>query len=565
MRMRLQPNWIAVSVLLGVIAAAVLIAPAIAQAPGDPDADPEVLARQERFSKISADIHAETGLPEASALGPKPCAGGKAGPYPCSNVDLLYFMPIGSIGGGVANEVWGWSDRASGDEYAIVGRSTGTSFIDISDPTSPVYLGNLPTHSGVSDWRDIKVYRNFLYVVSEASGHGLQVFDLRHLLEVKNPPVTFSEDAHYSGFGTAHNIVINEDSSFAYIVGSNSCGWGLHILDLSVPKQPSFENCYSGDGYVHDAQCVIYHGLDANYNGSEICFAFNEDTLTIIDVTNKKNMVMLARRSYPNVQYTHQGWLSEDHAYLLLGDEEDETAYGHNTRTRIWRLDNLRAPELLGSQDGPGRSTDHNMYVVNNQLYESNYTSGLQMFSLSKLSQVRLPLIGYFDTYLASDGTEYKGSWSNYPYHKSGAVLVSSINEGLFILKPWPDMLVSPKPFSQQVKAGETVSADLLITNRGIGTLNWTVFTDRADSPSPCQSPQPVAWLQPQETDGRAVPGKIRPVSIVMAPGDLSPGRYDAYLCVGGDDPDKPLVDVQVRMYVVGEINIYLPDVGRAP
>ena len=205
------------------------------------------------------------------------------------------------------------------------------------------------------------------------------------------------------------------------------------------------------------------------------------------------------------------------------------------------------------------------MYVFNNQLYQSNYTGGLQMFSLGKLDQVRLPLLGYFDTYLASNGTEYKGSWSNYPYHRSGVILVSSINEGLFVLKPWPDMLVSPKPFAQTVKSGDTVSAELIITNRGIGTLNWTVFTDRADAAAPCQFPQPVEWLQPKESGGRAVPGSIRPVEIVMDAGGLAAGRHDAYLCVGGDDPDKPLVDVPVLLYVTGEVNIYLPSVGSGP
>ena len=58
----------------------------------------------------------------------------------------------------------------------------GAAFVDVTDPTHPVYLGNLPTQTGNSLWRDIKVYRNYAFIVSEASGHGMQVFDLTQLV-----------------------------------------------------------------------------------------------------------------------------------------------------------------------------------------------------------------------------------------------------------------------------------------------------------------------------------------------------------------------------------------------
>ena len=99
------------------------------------------------------------------------------------------------------NDIWGWTDPLDGKEYALLGRTTGTAFIDITDPNNPVYLGNLPTHTVSSLWRDIKVYTDHAFIVSEASGHGMQVFDLTQLRNVPNPPVTFTADAHYSGFG----------------------------------------------------------------------------------------------------------------------------------------------------------------------------------------------------------------------------------------------------------------------------------------------------------------------------------------------------------------------------
>ena len=103
------------------------------------------------------------------------CDGGFAGTYPCLEIDLLAFMPLSSIGGGSGNDVWGWTDPLTGIEYAIMGRSSGTSFVDISDPENPVYLGNLPPNGSNSSWRDIKVYNNHAYIVSEAAGHGIEI------------------------------------------------------------------------------------------------------------------------------------------------------------------------------------------------------------------------------------------------------------------------------------------------------------------------------------------------------------------------------------------------------
>ena len=198
-----------------------------------------------------------------------PCVNGFADIFPCENVDLLAHLNLFEIGGGSGNDLWGWVDPVDGTEYAIVGRSNGTAFIDVSDPKNPVYIGNLPTHTGSSTWRDIKVYQDHAFVVSDSNGaHGMQVFDLSQLGDVASPPVTFSETAHYSGIGSAHNIAINVESGFAYVVGSSFCSGGLHMVDLSTPTSPSFAGCFSSDGYTHDVQCVNYTGPDSRLPGA---------------------------------------------------------------------------------------------------------------------------------------------------------------------------------------------------------------------------------------------------------------------------------------------------------
>jgi choice-of-anchor B domain-containing protein len=106
--------------------------------------------------------------------------------YPCSNVDFLSFTAGSALGGGSMNDIWGWTDPEFGTEYVLLGRTSGTAFVDISDPVNPIYLGNLPTYTSNSSWRDIKVDGNYAYVVSEASGHGMQIFDLTKLRNVVN-------------------------------------------------------------------------------------------------------------------------------------------------------------------------------------------------------------------------------------------------------------------------------------------------------------------------------------------------------------------------------------------
>jgi choice-of-anchor B domain-containing protein len=288
------------------------------------------------------------------------CEDGFAVLFPCRNVDLLAWLPLGTFNQGRGNDLWGWTDPVTGREIAILGLSVATVFVDISEPRDPVYLGRLPGHTNPSSWRDIKVYADHAFVVSEAGAHGMQVFDLTRLRDVTNPPVIFAETAHYAAFGDAHNLAIDEETGFAYVVGSNTCAGGLHMINVRDPANPSGVGCFSDDFYSHDAQCVVYRGPDLEHQGREICFNSNEDSLTIVDVTNKAAPRQLSRSDYAGRGYTHQGWLTEDHAFFLLGDELDEILAHHGSRTYIWDLSDLDAPAVVGTHTGSSPAIDHN-------------------------------------------------------------------------------------------------------------------------------------------------------------------------------------------------------------
>lgn len=381
------------------------------------------------------------------------CIDGVAEGYACSHVDLLGHLDLLQLGttvSGNGNDMWGWTDPDSGKEYALIGLNNGTAFVDISDPQNPLRLGNLPTHSVNSLWRDIKTFGHYALIVSEAQNHGMQIFDLHHLRDVITPPITFSEDAWYGNFGRAHDIVVNESSGFVYAVGSRQgtqqCNAGLHMINMQNPLVPAFVGCFSADGYTHDAQCINYDGPDADYLGHEVCFAANEDTLTIVDVSNKASPVQISRTGYSGSGYAHQGWLSDDRRYMLFDDELDEQNDGHNTRTYVWDVQDLDAPHVDFTYDGPTKAIDHNLYIHEGYAYESNYQAGLRILDLSKIDSDVLTEAAFFDTHPESDSADFEGAWSNYPFYASGVVGVSDINRGLFLLQS--ELCRAPLPAS---------------------------------------------------------------------------------------------------------------------
>ncbi len=375
------------------------------------------------------------------------CAGDRIAGFECSQVNVMSFLPINEIGGGRGvrvNDIWGWTDPETGTEYAIIGRTDGTSFVEMSNPSNPVYLGNLPKTEGSrsSIWRDMKVYRDHAYIVADgANEHGVQVFDLRQLRSVRNPPVAFEPTYTYDGIHSAHNIVINEQTGFAYAVGTSgggeTCGGGLHMLNLDDPGRPTFAGCFADvttgrrqTGYSHDAQCVEYHGPDTEHQGKEICLGSNETALSVADVTDKANPIALAAVSYPNVAYAHQGWLTEDHRYFYMNDEGDEPqGLVAGTRTLVWDVTDLDDPILVKEHIASTTSTDHNLYIRGNLMYQSNYDAGLRVLDVSDPEN---PVeIGFFDTTPYGGG----GSWSNFPFFDSGLVIATGMGEGLFVLR----------------------------------------------------------------------------------------------------------------------------------
>lgn len=371
------------------------------------------------------------------------CQGGEAAGYPCELADLMAFVPVEDLLAGLhdssldTNDIWGWTDPENGDEYVMIGLLGGTSFVKITDPENPQVLGFLPTHTSPSIWRDIKVYADHAFIVSEANAHGMQVFDLTQLRTAGTTPQLFQETTHYDNVSSVHNIAINEDSGFAYLVGSGgggeTCGGGLHMVNIQDPLSPEFAGCFTS-GYTHDVQCVIYNGPDAEHQGREICVESSVKDVVVTDVTDKANPFILGTGTYPQVEYVHQGWFTEDHRYFLQGDELDESRLGVNTKTIIWDMEDLSDPVILTEFIAETPVIDHNLYVKGNLVYQSNYNGGLRILDIADPAN---PVeVAFFDTRPNDESVGFSGSWSNYPYFESGTIAVSSGTEGLFLISP---------------------------------------------------------------------------------------------------------------------------------
>ncbi|MDA7717141.1 choice-of-anchor B family protein [Flavobacteriaceae bacterium] len=384
--------------------------------------------------------------------------------YSCLNYDLMGHITLEEMDAEAGNDCWGWTDSSTGREYAIMGVNNGTAFIDITDSTSPIYLGKLPTATVISSWRDMKVYNDHVYIVSEAADHGLQVFNLTKLRGIESKQV-FSADYVDKSFGNAHNIAINEDSGYAYIAGAGLNG--VYAFNLSNPLAPQLELEGSQFGYSHDAQIVIYNGPDQDYLGKEIYIGSNEDRVVFIDVSNKNDPQLISTFLYDH-QYTHQSWLTDDHKYALLGDELDELDSEYElkvdakTRTIVIDLTDLDDPVLHHNHEAETKAIDHNGYVNGTEFFLASYTAGLRVLDVLNIDQKSISELGFFNTFhdhsvhdhglpklttiknqdpggdhsgKKGNSEAFNGAWSVYPYFKSENIIVSDINSGLFIVK----------------------------------------------------------------------------------------------------------------------------------
>ncbi|MGB0882765.1 MAG: choice-of-anchor B family protein [Vicingaceae bacterium] len=320
-----------------------------------------------------------------------------------------------TYGGTELSDIWGHVD-ATGKEYAIVGKYNGTSIVDVSTPSNPVEV--FVSNGANSIWRDLKVWNNHAYIVNETSG-GLKIIDMSSLPSA----ITAADVYQYGGtsypFNSAHDLYIDENG-FAYIMGADNGVGGAIILDLNNnPKVPVEVGRYN-DFYLHDGMVRN----DTLWGG-----AVNDGFFTVIDVTNKANPVTMATHNTPS-NFTHNCWISDDGHTLYTTDEKPNAyiaSYDVSDLNNIQELDRI--------QSSPGKNViPHNTFVYGDYLVTSYYRDGVTIHDVSNPSV--MVEVGNYDTSPLYVGDGFNGAWGVYPYLPSGVLIVSDIENGLFILNP---------------------------------------------------------------------------------------------------------------------------------
>ena len=392
------------------------------------------------------------------------CINELAGDFPCENINLLSQLPLPTISSNPnsASDIWGHVNLNDNREYALMGLQNGTVVIDVTDPENPIEVGVVSGKS--STWRDIKVYQfnngnlyqAYAYVTTEASD-GLQIIDLNDL------PASISLANTVTSFVSAHNLYIsNIDHAtnttqagltpFLYIAGSNQNSGAFQIFDLVDPINPELITSPPvGTGYVHDVTSISITDARTNqclngHNPCELFIDFNESTVDIWDMTDKANPFKISATPYANSGYTHSGWYSADKNFVFIQDELDERNLGINTTLRVLDITDLSNPALAGSFTGTTQAIDHNGFTLGDKYFMSNYRRGLTILDVEDPTT---PLeIGYFDTLPApiENSPNFDGAWGVYPYLPSGNLIVSDINNGLFVLQDNSNLSVAVTP-----------------------------------------------------------------------------------------------------------------------
>jgi len=340
------------------------------------------------------------------------------------NLNVAFAAHV-SYGVGVEDlsNIWGWKSPVDGKEYALVGAANGLSIVDVSIPTAPVVITQIPAGSSAPCiWREVQTYGNYAYVTTECGTLGLQIVDLTNLPATNLTVTTWRPKIGADTLNTIHALHIDTAKARIYLYGSNA-GGGAVIADIAVPMAPVYLGSHNAGGYIHDG---FVQG-DTMYAGH-----IWTGTVEIVNAANAANPIPLASFTTPNT-FTHNTWLSSDNKTCFATDEVDGaflSAFDISNFGNISELDRI--------QSNPGDSSIvHNTYVINKSgndyAVSSWYKDGFTIVDAGRPDN--LVQVGDYDSSPLM-GKGYGGCWGIYPFLPSGTIVLSDIDSGLYVLTP---------------------------------------------------------------------------------------------------------------------------------
>ncbi len=411
--------------------------------------------------------------------------------FACSNFTLLSNISP-EVGGGIKySGCWGWTDTLNDREYGIAGSTTGTYFVDVTNPYTPTVSAFYPAVNGNGNWREMKSYKNYLYVVNDngAGTLGLQIFDMSTL-----PTTVTLVSQNMDLFRRGHAAWIDGDKLYVSgITYSNNTTSSLDVYSLATPTAPvllrRLNQDYNFITYVHDSfvrNDTVF--ASCGYQGLYV-FKFN---------SNNTFTQLGSLTSYPGSGYNHATALTPNGQNLIMLDEVPASL-----PIKVLDVTNLSNIVVTATANQFPQTTPHNPWMVNSRyVFISAYQDGTQLWDISNPNAPVMS--GYFDTYPAGggnnnnwSGSAYNGQWGLYPYFPSKNIFALDRNNGIFMINTHlfanPEINIvgnSTNIPDGSVATGTTNNTDFgsvviptnatnnfVIQNTGLGSLNVSAIT----------------------------------------------------------------------------------------
>jgi choice-of-anchor B domain-containing protein len=315
--------------------------------------------------------------------------------------------------------------HGDGREYAVLGVASGTAIYNVTDPASTYRVAFIPGPASI--WREMKSYRNWIYVVTEGSGsgEGLQI------IRMTDPEHPVLAATRTTDFAHAHTVAVDTARALLVCNGTRDAAGnaaGLHVLSRANPASPAeLSRWPAGAGtvpyqqYVHD--CVLAGNrlyAASIYVGTE----------RVLDITNPAAPVEITSWTYPGAYYTHNSWPDASGRWLYVTDEQN------GQTLRVFDLASLASPLLVNGVTSNPQAIIHNAHVKGDELYISNYTEGVRVLDLA--DPAHPAEFAWADSYPGVSGG-YGGVWEVCPFFPSGTVIASDMQSGLYVYRPQRD------------------------------------------------------------------------------------------------------------------------------
>lgn len=319
------------------------------------------------------------------------------------------------------NDCWGIT--IDNKEYAIIGSTEGSHFLEITDENKLIERDFVPGFHQASTvvHRDIKSFGNYVYTVCDEGVSSLQIIDASYL-----PDSVVLVNELYDEFVNTHNLFIDTTNALLFSCGplvsysmSLQVQQNLIVYSLSNPENPI--QVWQADPvnfpYVHD--CYVRNGIAYLNCGDE--------GLRVYDFSNPSSPLFIQNiTSYQEQGYNHQGWMKPDGSEFIFGDE---TSAKKLKRCSV-QGNKLNIQSYFGTNISGG-SIPHNVMLSNDFAYVAYYNEGLRIYD------IRTPItreVAHYDTYPDDSPFKMEGAWGIYADLPSGRLLVSDRTYGLFLL-----------------------------------------------------------------------------------------------------------------------------------